>query len=106
MRRRAVTGGTILPVQQVHESYWENLIKALSRRTVRDVVNVVCVGEQVIRKRLSEFEQTPSAQLTCEQFVEGEVDLEEQADPPAFSASLIKVSESSQLQFACSASYL
>lgn len=52
-------------------------------------MRVVHIGEQVIRKRLSEFEKTPSAQLTCEQFVE--VDLEEQADPPAFIAARQRV---------------
>jgi hypothetical protein len=41
-----------------------NLIVTLLPRTLADIVSVVHIGENVVRKRLSEFEATPSADLT------------------------------------------
>ncbi|XP_076441764.1 transcription factor IIIB 90 kDa subunit-like [Babylonia areolata] len=51
-------------------------------RTVKEVIKVVKVCESTIRKRLYEFEDTPSSQLTIEEF--HNIDLEEEQDPPCF----------------------
>lgn len=37
-------------------------------RTINDIVNVVHVSEAVVRKRLDEFGQTPSSELTIDEF--------------------------------------
>ncbi|KAH9507205.1 transcription factor TFIIIB subunit brf1 [Bulinus truncatus] len=51
-------------------------------RTIDQIIKVVKVCESTVRKRLLEFESTPSAQLTIEEF--DNVDLEEEQDPPCF----------------------
>ncbi|XP_055880469.1 transcription factor IIIB 90 kDa subunit-like isoform X2 [Biomphalaria glabrata] len=51
-------------------------------RTIDQIIRVVKVCESTVRKRLLEFESTPSAQLTIEEF--DNVDLEEEQDPPCF----------------------
>ncbi|XP_070180123.1 transcription factor IIIB 90 kDa subunit-like [Littorina saxatilis] len=51
-------------------------------RTVKEVIKVVKVCESTVRKRLTEFEDTPSSQLTIEEF--HNIDLEEAQDPPCF----------------------
>ncbi|XP_059164721.1 transcription factor IIIB 90 kDa subunit-like isoform X2 [Physella acuta] len=51
-------------------------------RTIDQIIKVVKVCESTVRKRLLEFENTPSAQLTIEEF--DNVDLEEEQDPPCF----------------------
>eukprot|EP00051_Salpingoeca_urceolata_P017749 m.244529 g.244529 ORF g.244529 m.244529 type:complete len:677 (+) comp19038_c2_seq3:216-2246(+) len=51
-------------------------------RTQKEVVNVVRICESTLRKRLDEFEETPSSELTLQQFKQ--IDLEGEADPPAF----------------------
>lgn len=51
-------------------------------RTVADIVKIVKIHESTIRKRLSEFADTPSSALTLEEFMA--VDLEAEQDPPAF----------------------
>ncbi|CAI9744207.1 transcription factor IIIB 90 kDa subunit-like [Octopus vulgaris] len=53
-------------------------------RTVKNLIHVVKVCESTIRKRLNEFEVTPSSQLTIEEF--SKIDLEQEMDPPSFSA--------------------
>ncbi|XP_057679278.1 BRF1 RNA polymerase III transcription initiation factor subunit b [Corythoichthys intestinalis] len=55
------------------------------RRTVKDVIGVVKVCQATLRKRLTEFEDTPTSQLTIDEFMK--VDLEEECDPPSFTAS-------------------
>eukprot|EP01116_Phalansterium_solitarium_P008378 TRINITY_DN2221_c2_g2_i1.p1 TRINITY_DN2221_c2_g2~~TRINITY_DN2221_c2_g2_i1.p1 ORF type:complete len:599 (+),score=216.18 TRINITY_DN2221_c2_g2_i1:112-1908(+) len=52
------------------------------RRTQRDVLQVVRVCNVTLQKRLNEFEETPSGFLTPQEFET--VDLEDEADPPAF----------------------
>ncbi|KAL8732116.1 MAG: hypothetical protein Q9181_004069, partial [Wetmoreana brouardii] len=52
------------------------------RRVVREVVYTVKVAEGTIMKRLDEFKDTQSSDLTVEQF--RTTDLPEAADPPAF----------------------
>uniref|UniRef100_A0A0B6ZNB7 B-related factor 1 n=1 Tax=Arion vulgaris TaxID=1028688 RepID=A0A0B6ZNB7_9EUPU len=51
-------------------------------RTIDQIIKVVKVCESTVRKRLLEFDSTPSAQLTIEEF--DNVDLEEEQDPPCF----------------------
>lgn len=52
------------------------------RRTEKQVVKIVRICEATLKKRLEEFSETPSSQLTPEQF-EG-IWLEQESDPPAF----------------------
>ncbi|KAK1791036.1 hypothetical protein P4O66_002080 [Electrophorus voltai] len=52
------------------------------RRTIKDVIGIVKVCEATLRKRLSEFEDTPTSELTIEEFMR--VDLEAECDPPSF----------------------
>ncbi|XP_041951142.1 BRF1 RNA polymerase III transcription initiation factor subunit b [Alosa sapidissima] len=54
------------------------------RRTVKEVISVVKVCEATLRKRLTEFEDTPTSQLTIDEFMR--VDLEQECDPPSFTA--------------------
>jgi len=50
-----------------------------------DVIGVVKIHESTLRKRLSEFAETPSGGLTLEEFMT--VDLEREQDPPSFKAA-------------------
>ncbi|XP_034017999.1 BRF1 RNA polymerase III transcription initiation factor subunit b [Thalassophryne amazonica] len=54
------------------------------RRTVKDVISVVKVCQATLRKRLTEFEDTPTSLLTIDEFMR--VDLEQECDPPSFTA--------------------
>ena len=51
-------------------------------RTVSDVIKEVKVHENTVRKRMQEFGETASANLTLEEFMQ--VDLDAEHDPPAF----------------------
>ncbi|XP_014673490.1 PREDICTED: transcription factor IIIB 90 kDa subunit-like [Priapulus caudatus] len=51
-------------------------------RTQKDVLRVVKVCDGTLRKRLIEFERTPSSKLKLDQFMD--IDLEEEQDPPSF----------------------
>uniref|UniRef100_A0A8C3VYV3 Transcription factor IIIB 90 kDa subunit n=1 Tax=Catagonus wagneri TaxID=51154 RepID=A0A8C3VYV3_9CETA len=59
------------------------------RRTVREVISVVKVCESTLRKRLTEFEDTPTSQLTVDEFMK--IDLEEECDPPSYTAGQRKL---------------
>ncbi|MED6268775.1 transcription factor TFIIIB subunit brf1, partial [Characodon lateralis] len=59
------------------------------RRSVKDVISVVKVCQTTLRKRLTEFEDTPTSQLTIDEFMR--VDLEQECDPPSFTAGQHKV---------------
>ncbi|KAG8514468.1 Transcription factor IIIB 90 kDa subunit, partial [Galemys pyrenaicus] len=59
------------------------------RRTVREVVGVVKVCESTLRKRLTEFEDTPTSQLTVDEFMK--TDLEGECDPPSYTAGQRKL---------------
>ncbi|XP_054826585.1 transcription factor IIIB 90 kDa subunit [Eublepharis macularius] len=59
------------------------------RRTVKEVIRVVKVGESTLRKRLTEFEDTPASQLTIDEFMT--IELEEECDPPSFTAGQRKI---------------
>lgn len=60
-------------------------------RTINDVVGIVKIHESTLRKRLTEFAETPSSALTFDEFMS--VDLEAEQDPPAFKAARIKDKE-------------
>lgn len=51
-------------------------------RTQKEVINAVRVCDSTLRKRLEEFEDTPSSALTVAQFQS--IELEGEADPPSF----------------------
>ncbi|KAK3839756.1 MAG: hypothetical protein J3R72DRAFT_176537 [Linnemannia gamsii] len=55
------------------------------RRSQKEIIQVVKIGESTLRKRLDEFASTPSGQLTVSDF--RELWLEDAADPPAFTKS-------------------
>ncbi|XP_034015805.1 transcription factor IIIB 90 kDa subunit-like [Thalassophryne amazonica] len=65
------------------------------RRTIKEIIHVVKVSDRTLRKRLTEFEDTPSSQMTIEEFMK--VDLEVECDPPSFTAGLKKI-KASQLE--------
>ncbi|XP_036431213.1 BRF1 RNA polymerase III transcription initiation factor subunit a [Colossoma macropomum] len=71
-RPSGLCGAALLVAARMHEF----------RRTIKDVIGVVKVCEATLRKRLSEFEETPTSELTIEEFMR--VDLEEECDPPSF----------------------
>uniref|UniRef100_A0A8C6M2H7 B-related factor 1 n=1 Tax=Nothobranchius furzeri TaxID=105023 RepID=A0A8C6M2H7_NOTFU len=58
-------------------------------RTVKEIINVVKVCETTLRKRLIEFEDTPTSHLTIEEFMR--VDLEQECNPPCFTNGLKKI---------------
>lgn len=51
-------------------------------RTIKDIIQVVKVCETTLRKRLLEFSDTPSGELTLDEFMA--IDLEEEQDPPCY----------------------
>ncbi|CAH0383428.1 unnamed protein product [Bemisia tabaci] len=57
-------------------------------RSIGDIVKVVNVQEATLKKRLLEFAETPSSSLTLEEFMN--VDLEEEQDPPSFRVAKLK----------------
>ncbi|XP_032197481.1 transcription factor IIIB 90 kDa subunit isoform X5 [Mustela erminea] len=59
------------------------------RRTVKEVISVVKVCESTLRKRLTEFEDTPTSQLTVDEFMK--IDLEGECDPPSYTAGQRKL---------------
>ena len=61
------------------------------RRTPNEIIQIVRVCDVTLRKRLYEFEDTPSGLLTAEEFQL--IDLEDECDPPAYTFNLKKVKE-------------
>ncbi|KAG7510484.1 transcription factor IIIB 90 kDa subunit-like [Solea senegalensis] len=55
-------------------------------RTTKEIVKVVKVCESTLRKRLTEFQDTPSGQLTIEEFMR--LDLDQECDPPCYTTGL------------------
>lgn len=80
-RPSGLCGAALLVAARMHEF----------SRTVTQIIKVAKVCDTTIRKRLTEFKATPSSQLTIEEFQN--VDLEEEQDPPAFTASKRKAQE-------------
>lgn len=52
------------------------------RRSIAEIIQVVKIGDVTLRKRLEEFRNTPSGELTVQDF--RTIWLDETADPPAF----------------------
>ncbi|KAJ8290340.1 hypothetical protein GJAV_G00011610 [Gymnothorax javanicus] len=78
-RPSGLCGAALLVAARMHEF----------RRTVKEVIRVVKVCEVTLRKRLNEFEETPTSQLTINEFMK--VDLEQECDPPSFIAGQRKL---------------
>ncbi|XP_076872984.1 transcription factor IIIB 90 kDa subunit isoform X3 [Brachyhypopomus gauderio] len=78
-RPSGLCGAALLVAARMHEF----------RRTVKEVIGVVKVCEATLRKRLTEFEETPTSQLTIDEFMR--VDLDEECDPPSFVAGQKKL---------------
>uniref|UniRef100_A0A8C9TZA7 Transcription factor IIIB 90 kDa subunit n=1 Tax=Scleropages formosus TaxID=113540 RepID=A0A8C9TZA7_SCLFO len=78
-RPSGLCGAALLVAARMHEF----------RRTVKEVIGVVKVCEATLRKRLTEFEDTPTSQLTIDEFMK--VDLEQECDPPSFTAGQRKL---------------
>ncbi|TSK58062.1 Transcription factor IIIB 90 kDa subunit [Bagarius yarrelli] len=78
-RPSGLCGAALLVAARMHEF----------RRTVKEVIGVVKVCEATLRKRLTEFEDTPTSHLTIDEFMR--VDLEEECDPPSFIAGQKKI---------------
>ncbi|XP_026079341.1 BRF1 general transcription factor IIIB subunit a [Carassius auratus] len=77
-RPSGLCGAALLVAARMHEF----------RRTTKEVISVVKVCEATLRKRLNEFEETPTSELTIEEFMR--VDLEQECDPPSYTAGLKK----------------
>lgn len=60
-------------------------------RSVQDLVGIVNMSTSTIRKRLTEFAETPSGKLNLDEFET--VDLEEEQDPPIFKENKLKARE-------------
>lgn len=74
-RPTGLCGAALLIAARMHEF----------NRTIIDMVKIVKIHESTLRKRLTEFADTPSSSLTLEEFMA--VDLEAEQDPPAFKAA-------------------
>ncbi|KAM9842512.1 BRF1 general transcription factor IIIB subunit a [Aulostomus maculatus] len=77
-RPSGLCGAALLVAARMHEF----------RRTVKEIVSVVKVCEGTLRKRLTEFENTPTSLLTIEEFMK--IDLDQECDPPCYTAGLRK----------------
>ncbi|XP_053358087.1 BRF1 RNA polymerase III transcription initiation factor subunit a [Clarias gariepinus] len=78
-RPSGLCGAALLVAARMHEF----------RRTIKDVIGVVKVCEATLRKRLNEFEETPTSELTIDEFMR--VDLDQECDPPSFKAGQRKL---------------
>lgn len=78
-RPLGLCGAALLVAARMHEF----------RRTEKEVISVVKVCEATLRKRLTEFEDTPTSALTINEFMR--VDLEKECDPPSFVAGQKKL---------------
>ena len=65
-------------------------------RHSQDVTRILRVCGMTVNTRVKEFEQTPSASLTLQQF--NRVDLENEADPPAFTKNRIMEARARAIQ--------
>lgn len=71
-RPSGLCGAALLVAARIHDF----------SRSVKEIIRVVKVCQSTLRKRLTEFEETPSSELTIEEFQT--IDLEEEHDPPSF----------------------
>ncbi|KAM9997716.1 hypothetical protein ACTFIY_007370 [Dictyostelium cf. discoideum] len=58
------------------------------KRSMKEIVHVVKIGEQTLINRLDEFRKTPTATLRFDEF--NGMDLEDQCDPPSFTRARLK----------------
>ncbi|CAG8608137.1 8483_t:CDS:2 [Paraglomus brasilianum] len=65
------------------------------RRSVREVITVVKIADVTIKRRLEEFRNTPSGQLTVQQFKT--MWLEQACDPPAFTRARQQAKEEERM---------
>ncbi|CAJ1074552.1 transcription factor IIIB 90 kDa subunit-like [Xyrichtys novacula] len=79
-RPSGLCGAALLVAARVHDF----------RRTLKEIVSVVKVCETTLRRRLSEFEDTPTSNLTIEEFMKADLDRGEECDPPCFTEGLRK----------------
>jgi transcription factor IIIB subunit 2 len=77
-RPSGLCGSALLVAARLHDVHCD----------IKEVIKVVKVCEATIRKRLSEFGDTPTSRLTLEEFMQ--VDLEGEEDPPCFKAARLK----------------
>ncbi|XP_057715105.1 transcription factor IIIB 90 kDa subunit-like [Corythoichthys intestinalis] len=77
-RPSGLCGAALLVAARMHEF----------RRTPKEIIDVVKVCENTLKKRLNEFTDTPTSLLTVEEFMK--VDLDKECDPPCFTAGLLK----------------
>ena len=70
-------------------------------RSKRDVVAVVHVGEATLRKRVSEFENTPSAQLSIDEFDARAKDLEKEQAQLGDSGATLLLGDASTKTMTC-----
>ncbi|XP_041941533.1 BRF1 RNA polymerase III transcription initiation factor subunit a [Alosa sapidissima] len=54
------------------------------RRTVKEVINVVKVCEATLRKRLTEFGDTPTSEMTIDEFMRADLEKGGECDPPSY----------------------
>ncbi|XP_037274567.2 brf RNA polymerase III subunit isoform X1 [Rhipicephalus microplus] len=85
-RPSGLCGAALLVASRLHDF----------NRSIRDLVRIVKVCETTIRKRLTEFGETPSSKLTLDEFMS--IDLEEEQDPPCFKAARKKQKQSLEEQ--------
>ncbi|KAM8921721.1 transcription factor IIIB 90 kDa subunit isoform 2-T2 [Pelodytes ibericus] len=78
-RPSGLCGAALLVASRMHDF----------RRTIKEVIRVVKVCESTLRKRLTEFEDTPTSQLTIDEFMK--IDLDQECDPPSFTAGQKKI---------------
>eukprot|EP00088_Acartia_fossae_P003412 TRINITY_DN11429_c0_g1_i6.p1 TRINITY_DN11429_c0_g1~~TRINITY_DN11429_c0_g1_i6.p1 ORF type:complete len:706 (+),score=171.72 TRINITY_DN11429_c0_g1_i6:368-2485(+) len=77
-RPSGLCGAALLIAARLHEF----------SRSINDVIKVVKVHESTLRKRLSEFGETPASQLTLDEFMTVDLDaMTEEQDPPSFKAA-------------------
>ncbi|CAG2102705.1 unnamed protein product [Medioppia subpectinata] len=74
-RPSGLCGAAILVAARLHEVHC----------SIKDIIKVVKVCETTIRKRLCEFSETPTSNLTLDEFMT--IDLEGEEDPPCFKAN-------------------
>ncbi|XP_061843458.2 BRF1 general transcription factor IIIB subunit a [Nerophis lumbriciformis] len=77
-RPSGLCGAALLVAARMHEF----------RRTIKEIINVVKVCDTTLKKRLAEFENTPTSLLTIEEF--NKTDLDQECDPPCYTAGIRK----------------
>ncbi|EGC37147.1 hypothetical protein DICPUDRAFT_6794, partial [Dictyostelium purpureum] len=58
------------------------------KRSMKEIVHIVKIGESTLLARLEEFRRTPSASLRFSEF--DEMEIEEECDPPSFTRNRLK----------------